>query len=541
MHLADSVWTATERHLFRDARGKRHGMPRVGRWFDFTRLPGPRPLAHQRRSKWETFRLHGTLAGHRAAYTDRRRRLRPAAPPAPGRRATRGGATTGRSRSCSPAWPTARSSCRCGCRPRRRNQPILDHHLADPSRWHKIDLVRQRDPNAAGRLALRGAPDGADHAVRVAGGGGAPRDGRRSRRWIARAGIDVNVSNVTVASHDAAARDARDAASSAMRPQQQRDRRRARRERRRQREIDRSRRAMNRAQYQLSKRQEKRARRRDAAGLSPVEVIPMGPRNARADGVPLQSYRRDQLSTSYRRGARGPGRRRRRRGAGAPRSCAAGRRRRSSPRTATSSSSRTAASRAWSRSWGRARRGVLAGHADRCDRSRGARGRRGRRWRSVASSARRRGRPRSRSTARAARGSPSASPIASMAARRAGCAAIATPSPPCSRRSSCSHSPASRAPRATPYRRPRRTLPSPQRHRHRLPRHRPDPALQHQIPPMTAHQLLSYVRSPGDRAGSHACATSSPTCTPVRAAVARWAASCCHSVDASWRCDWRDG
>jgi hypothetical protein len=28
----------------------------------------------------------------------------------------------------------------------------------------------------------------------------------------------------------------------------------------------------------------------------------MGPRNARADGVPLQSYRRDQLSASYRRG-----------------------------------------------------------------------------------------------------------------------------------------------------------------------------------------------------------------------------------------------
>ena len=59
---------------------------------------------------------------------------------------------------------------------------------------------------------------------------------------------------------------------------------------------------MNRAQYQLSRRQDKRARRRAAAGLPPVDVIPMGPRNARADGVPLQSYRRDQLSASYRRG-----------------------------------------------------------------------------------------------------------------------------------------------------------------------------------------------------------------------------------------------
>jgi hypothetical protein len=30
------------------------------------------------------------------------------------------------------------------------NQPILDHHLADPSRWHKIDLVRRRDPSSPG-------------------------------------------------------------------------------------------------------------------------------------------------------------------------------------------------------------------------------------------------------------------------------------------------------------------------------------------------------------------------------------------------------
>ena len=59
--------------------------------------------------------------------------------------------------------------------------------------------------------------------------------------------------------------------------------------------------------------------------------------------------------------------------------------------------------------------------------------------------------------------------------------------------------PARPAARATPHRRDRRTLPSPQRHQHRLSRHRPDPALQHQIPPTTAHQLLSHVRSPVDR------------------------------------------
>jgi hypothetical protein len=51
----------------------------------------------------------------------------------------------------------------------------------------------------------------------------------------------------------------------------------------------------------LSKRQEKRARRRAAAGLRPVEIIPLGPRVTRADGVPLAAYRRDQLSSRYRR------------------------------------------------------------------------------------------------------------------------------------------------------------------------------------------------------------------------------------------------
>jgi hypothetical protein len=81
-----------------------------------------------------------------------------------------------------------------------------------------------------------------------------------------------------------------------------RGRRRARQERHRQRALERSRRAANRDQYQLSRRQAKRARRREAAGLRPLEVIPSGPRNARSDGRPLQAYRRDRLSTASRRG-----------------------------------------------------------------------------------------------------------------------------------------------------------------------------------------------------------------------------------------------
>ena len=74
MHLADSVWTPVERHLFPDTSGKRTGLPHVGRWFDFARLPG-RARSHTKPRKWETFRLHGTLAGHRDAYATASRSL----------------------------------------------------------------------------------------------------------------------------------------------------------------------------------------------------------------------------------------------------------------------------------------------------------------------------------------------------------------------------------------------------------------------------------------------------------------------------------
>jgi hypothetical protein len=297
MHLADEVWTATERHLFPDARGQRRGMPGVGRWHDFTRLPG-RARSHTTANKWETFRLCGTLAGHRAAYSDcsgdfvQPRHLRPVHSDAWwGYDGPFAVVFTGLSDGAlilPVRLPTAPS-----------NQPILDHHLADPSRWHKIDLVRRQDKSALGGWRYE-----AHLMVLTAPYVSPSRAARRARVAIEAidriAGVDINVSNVTVASHErgaaiAVSRLARDAT------QQQSDRRRSRRERRRERALDRSRRAMNRAQYQLSRRQDKRARRRAAAGLPAVDVVPMGPRNARADGVPLQSYRRDQLSGSYRR------------------------------------------------------------------------------------------------------------------------------------------------------------------------------------------------------------------------------------------------
>lgn len=67
MHLADEVWEACDRHLFRDGSGRTHGRPKVGRWFDFTRIPG-RARSHTKARVWETFRLVGSLSAHAETY-----------------------------------------------------------------------------------------------------------------------------------------------------------------------------------------------------------------------------------------------------------------------------------------------------------------------------------------------------------------------------------------------------------------------------------------------------------------------------------------
>ena len=299
MHLADSVWSATERHLFRDATGARHGLPRPGGWFDFARIPG-RARSHTTANKWETFRLHGSLAGHRAAYNGgdghcvQPHRLRPIAEPASGWWRYRGplavvftGLPIG-----TLVLPVRLPAAPC-------NQPILDHHLADPSRWHKLDLVRHRDPTVIGgwryeaHLMVLTVPYVAPavHAARVA----AALDTADRR-----AGIDVNVSNLTVASH-ADGHDLRITRVAPTAGERQATHARARRKRRRQRRLDRSRRARNPSQYALSSRQQTHAERRAAAGLPPIQVIPAGPRIRRTDGKPVQAYRRDALSASYRR------------------------------------------------------------------------------------------------------------------------------------------------------------------------------------------------------------------------------------------------
>lgn len=300
MHLADSVWSATERHLFSDTTGHRHGMPGVGRYYDFVRLPG-RARSHTKARKWETFRLHGTLDGHRAVYTDpdgqffQPRRMRPVTDPADSWWSYDGPLAVVFS---GLADGTLVLPVRLPAAP--ANQAILDHHLADPTRWHKIDLIRNRDPNVAGgwryeaHLMVLTAPY-VSPRVAAARAAAARQTVNRS------AGIDVNVSNVTVASH-VRGRDLHVTRVERTARAKARGLRRARQERRRLRALDRSRRAANTAQYQLSKRQEKRARRREAAGLPTVHVIPAGPRVARSDGKPVHPYKKDALSKTYRRG-----------------------------------------------------------------------------------------------------------------------------------------------------------------------------------------------------------------------------------------------
>ena len=297
MHLADSVWVGVERHLFRDASGRRHGGPRVGRFEAFTRLPG-RARSHTKPNKWETARLHGTLDGHRAAYLDdegrfvQPRRLRAITSEAwwrhTGPLVVVFSGLAGGELVLPVRLPTAPS-----------NQAHLAHHLSDPSTWHKIDLVRRRCPGAPGGWSYEA------HLMVLVHPYASPATARRrAQAAIATAdrsaGIDANVSNVTVASHEAGhavklTRIEHDRAA------RERDRGRAKRERRRQRALERSRRAMNRAQYQLSKRQAKRARRRAEAGLRQLDVVPAGPRVATSAGRPLQAFRRDRLSRSYRR------------------------------------------------------------------------------------------------------------------------------------------------------------------------------------------------------------------------------------------------
>ncbi|WP_326779411.1 transposase [Streptomyces sp. NBC_01445] len=324
MHMAAEVWNGVQWHLFADATGKRHGRPKTGRWHDFTRIPG-RARSHTTDRKWETFRLVGTLHGHKMAYTDggqytvqQPRRMRvPAAPSGPvltgktlasGKTGTRkatwwdhtgplavvfaGGPDSGRGDLVLPV--------------RIPQQPgqwaRVEHFLSNPGRWHKVDLVRRRKASAPGGWVYEA------HLMILGPGYTAPavRERREQAAALDRiGGVDGNVSNVSVASFPASLDPADGAPASTEITLSPEERalleREAKKRRGRARALERSRRATNTAQYGPSKKQARRAEQRAAKGLKPKAVtVPGGARAARVDGVPKQAFRRDQLSVNYR-------------------------------------------------------------------------------------------------------------------------------------------------------------------------------------------------------------------------------------------------
>ncbi|MGP3960614.1 hypothetical protein ACTWPT_31855 [Nonomuraea sp. 3N208] len=366
LHIADEVWTGVDRHLFADSRGKHAGRPKTGSFWAFTRIPG-RARSHTTARKWETFRLHGTLDGHLAAYphpdliSHLTAQPRPGSGPAPGTEAwvaaaltlpptasvlaqprrlrppgaptgritlttttstmTTGSVTTGKTRTRPASWwdhtgPLAvvytggpRSGRGDLVLPVRLPQgagraPYLAHYLARPQLWHKIDLVRRRDPSAPGGWTYEA------HLMILDTGYASPATRQRRARAVGlqrRAGIDGNVSNLSVVSAPATG----DPADGPVRADQVTltpaeharlagDRRKAKR---RSRALDRSRRAGNPDRYEPSRRQAKRARRRQEADLPARQItVPRGGRVANAAGKPRNAaYHTDTLSSGYRK------------------------------------------------------------------------------------------------------------------------------------------------------------------------------------------------------------------------------------------------
>jgi hypothetical protein len=319
LHVADEIWETIDRHLFADASGRRHGPPRLGSWWEFTRIPG-RARSHTKATPvWETWRLVGTLEGHLKAYchpqlpasvsTAVAAAAQPAgtsilaqpnhlaAPPRPG---------SGKWADHVGALAVVFTGLPGGdvVLPVRLPQGAgqwahLAHFLADPTVWHKIDLVRVRDRKAPGGWRYYA------HLLTHQSGYQSPATRVRRAEIPAgrRAGVDANVSNLALASFPRGHPEQLVLEQiTCTDEQQQAAARSAKRARDRQRALDRSRRNTNADQYGPSPRQQKRAERRAANGLAPRQVTNAGgPRAARADGVPLRAYRHDQLSRGYRR------------------------------------------------------------------------------------------------------------------------------------------------------------------------------------------------------------------------------------------------
>ena len=319
LHVADAVWATIDRHLFADVSGRRHGEPRIGSWDDFNRIPG-RARSHSKKSPvWETWRLVGTLDGHIASYRH------PELPAAVVTSVVASSLPPGTSILSQPSsLPVLRRPATGSwwdhvgplsvlftglpggdlVLPVRLPQGAgqwarLTQFLADPGVWHKIDLLRVRDRHAPGGWRYYA------HLL-VHQRGFQSRSTRERRARIPqsrRAGIDANVSNISVASFPTQDPEQLVVEQVTMTAEQQlANDRAAQRARARHKALDRSRRNTNPDQYGLSVRQQNRAARRTRHGLPTKQVFNSGgARHARADGAPLHAYAGDSLSRAYQR------------------------------------------------------------------------------------------------------------------------------------------------------------------------------------------------------------------------------------------------
>jgi hypothetical protein len=216
LHVADEVWETVDRHLFADSSGRRHGPPRIGGWWEFSRIPGQARSHTKARPVWETWRLVGTLDGHLNTYRH------PQLPAAVSTAIAAAGQPAGTSILAQPTRLPAQSRPASGSwwdhdgalavvftglpggdlvLPVRLAQGAgqwahLAHFLADPEVWHKIDLVRVRDRRAPGGWRY--------YAHLLTHQAGYQSSATRARRaeipTHRRAGVDANVSNLSVAS-----------------------------------------------------------------------------------------------------------------------------------------------------------------------------------------------------------------------------------------------------------------------------------------------------------------------------------------------------
>ncbi|MEO1997325.1 MAG: zinc ribbon domain-containing protein [Planctomycetaceae bacterium] len=319
LHVADEVWESAARNLFTDDSGNRHGTPKVGSWWDFGRVPG-RAKSHTKAApSWETYRLVGTLDGHLNTYRHpglaaevttaeqaaalplktsilkQPRRLRAPTKPSPGSWWDHDGPLA----MIFTGLPKGDLVLPIRLPQGAGQWAHLNHFLADPTCWHKIDLVRVQDRHAVGGWRYY-----AHLLVHKRGYESAATKQRRAQvPTDRRAGLDGNVSNLSVASiPEGDPTGLLVEQITVTQKQRQAAERAAAKARRRARALDRSRRNNNAAQYEPSKRQRDRTERRAKSGLHPITVENLGGgRVSRPDGKPKRAYRKDTLSETYRR------------------------------------------------------------------------------------------------------------------------------------------------------------------------------------------------------------------------------------------------